>query len=90
MADFNLNSQYQAYLKMVGLEESRMIPIQRIETKRAFMAGCGQMLVLMRDEVSQLTEDNAVEALESMFYQTEDFWSKELVNQEINKIYPNH
>lgn len=78
MADFNLDSQYKAYLKMVGLDESKMIPIQRIETKRAFMAGCGQMLVLMRDEVSQLQEDNAVEALESMIQQTETFWTDEV------------
>ena len=90
MADFNLDSQYQAYLKMVGLEESKMIPIQRIETKRAFMAGCGQMLVLMRDEVGALEENNAIEAMESMFYQTEDFWAKEMVKQEIKKVYPNH
>lgn len=77
MTDFNLENQYRAYLKMVGLDESKMIPIQRTETKRAFMAGCGQMLILMRDEVTQLDEDNAVEALEGMIAQTEKFWTDE-------------
>lgn len=54
MNQFNLENQYQIYLQLVNLNESTMSPIQRTETRRAFMAGCGQMLVLMRDEVGAL------------------------------------
>ena len=36
-----LEKQYQLYLERVGITESQMHPIQKIETKRAFMGACG-------------------------------------------------
>ncbi len=53
MEKFNLEIQYQKYLERVGFKESQMGDTQRVETKRAFMGGCGQMLVILRDDISQ-------------------------------------
>ncbi|MGB3452928.1 MAG: hypothetical protein WBA59_03760 [Moheibacter sp.] len=77
MTKFKIEDQYQQYLKKVGLKEENMHPTQRVETKRAFMAGCGQMLVLLRDEIGELEEDDAVEQMGSLLNQVSEFWIKE-------------
>jgi hypothetical protein len=77
MIQFNIEFQYQAYLKRVGLKEVNMHPIQRQETKRAFMGAVGQMLVLLRDDLSELEEDVAVMHLENMTQQVGYFWEKQ-------------
>lgn len=64
--EFDLEYQYQLYLKRVKISESQMHPIQRVETKQAFMAACAQMLFLLRDEVAALPEDEAIEVFEKM------------------------
>lgn len=81
MNQFNLENQYQIYLQLVNLNESTMSPIQRTETRRAFMAGCGQMLVLMRDEVGALEENAAINAMENMLQQAANFWTIENISK---------
>ncbi len=83
---FNVEYQYQLYLERVGLKESEMNPIQRVETKRAFMGACGQMLMLLRDDVFELpTDEMAVEALENMIEQVGKFFMLETLNHQISK-----
>lgn len=81
MEKFNLAKQYQQYLERIGINENQMHPIQKQETKRAFFGACGQMLVLLREDVSQLNEDEAIKVLENMNNQVYSFW----VNENINK-----
>lgn len=64
--EFDLEYQYRRYLQRVKLSESQMHPIQRAETKQAFMAACGQMLFLFSDELAALPEDEAMRVLENM------------------------
>lgn len=71
---FNLEYQYQNYLNLVGLDEEKMNKIQAKETKQAFFAGCGAIIVLMRDEISELEEKEAIEQLESLNNQLMQFW----------------
>ena len=47
----NLEEQYQFYLKKVKLKESEMGQIQQQEMRRTFMAACGQMFVLLTDDM---------------------------------------
>lgn len=77
MDQFNLENQYQLYLERVGITESQMHPIQRAETKRAFMGACGQMLILLHKDLGALEEDKAIEQLEDMMNQVQAFWLKE-------------
>lgn len=75
--EFNLEHQYQLYLERVKLKESQMSLIQRQELKRAFMGACGQMLVLLRDELGELPENEAVETLQNLHDQVGNFWLAE-------------
>lgn len=83
---FNVEYQYQLYLERVSLKESEMNPIQRVETKRAFMGACGQMLLVLRDDVSELpTEEIAADTLESMLDQVAKYFMKEVLTHQISK-----
>lgn len=77
MEQFNLETQYQLYLERVGIKESQMHCTQKVETKRAFMGACGQMLILLRDDLAALEEDKAVQQLQNMLNQVQSFWLKE-------------
>ena len=76
-AEFNLEHQYQLYLEKVNLKESEMHYAQRIETRRAFMGACGQIIVLLRDDLTKLDEREALATLQNMTNQVGDFFVRE-------------
>lgn len=78
---FDLEHQYQLYLQRVGLSESRMGDVQKQETKRAFMGACGQMFVLLRDELSKLDEDVAIQKWQAMLNQAKNYFIEETNKQ---------
>ncbi|MGB0521438.1 MAG: hypothetical protein ACPGJS_00690 [Flammeovirgaceae bacterium] len=84
--NFDLQHQYKLYLQRVNLDESTMHPVQRIETKRAFMGACGQMLLLLRDDLTQLSEEKAAETLQDMITQVQIFFTEECkrINSTLN------
>lgn len=74
----DLEDQFSFYLNKVGLSKSEMHPIQLTETKRAFMGACGQMLVLFRDVLGAIEdEDKAILQMEDLFNQIQIFWNNE-------------
>lgn len=64
MKDFSIENQYKTYLERVNMKEESMHPVQRVELKRAFFGAVGQLLLLMRDEISELPEDESLKVLE--------------------------
>jgi len=74
---FNIKRLYLHYLNKVGLKESEMHPAQRIETERAFYAGCSSTLVIMVDVEAKRSSQEQVEGIQYMFKQTEEFWDKQ-------------
>lgn len=74
---FDLDHQYQLYLKRVGLIESNMHPIQKAETKRAFIGACGQMLLLLRDDLGALEENLAIKTMQDMINQVANYFMNE-------------
>lgn len=81
MANKNLeiDHQYQLYLKRMGLDEDKMHPQQKVETKRAFMGGCAQMLALMFDDIADIEDENkAVLTLEDLNIQLQQYWKDQL------------
>ena len=74
---FNLEHQFKLYLQRVGLPHLDVRGIQYRETKRAFFGACGQMLDLMRSDVADLPEENAIIILEDMWNQVGNFWLKQ-------------
>jgi hypothetical protein len=72
---FELEHQYQLYLQRVGLKESAMHPVQKRQIKQAFIGGIGQMLILLRDDVGAIEdEDEAVKVMESLLNQVGDYF----------------
>lgn len=63
MEKFNVEYQYQLYLKQMGLSEETMHPEQKLQIKNTFYGSFGQLLLLMRDEISELEEDKAIDVL---------------------------
>jgi hypothetical protein len=77
---FDLNYQWRQYCQMVGVPEEKMHPVQRVETKRAFMGACGQMLLLLRDDVAEYEETEAIVLFKNMLAQVEAFWKEEVLH----------
>lgn len=73
MNKFSIEEQYQFYLKLVKLDEATMHTIQKTQLKQTFYMACGQMLMMMREDLSKLTEEEAVNILNDMWDQVYQF-----------------
>lgn len=80
MEKFNIEKQFQAYLKRVGLSEALMPKEQTTELRRAFFGSWGQFLVILQQEVI-ITEEEAFKVLDDMQDQVANFWLRETKNQ---------
>lgn len=76
----NIEKQFENYLTRVGLQKYQMSEVQYNETKKAFYAGASAMLVLFRGEIPDLSEVQAMAAMEKLWQEAEFFWNKFLVN----------
>lgn len=79
--EFDLTHQFELYLERVGLKGKYMPEVQYTETKRAFFGACGQMLILLRNEVGKLSEDDAMVIFENLLKQIGEFWNKQTNKQ---------
>lgn len=75
---FNVHNQYEIYLEKSGLADQDLGEIQKTETKRAFMAGFGQSIVLLTQEVAKLDEKEGVKIIKSLIRQVQDYFTEEL------------
>lgn len=83
---FNIHYQWKKYLERAGVREEDMPPIQQSEMKKAFYGACGQMLILLRDELGDLAqkiggvkgEIAAAAVLQQMLDQIQSFWETEV------------
>lgn len=77
MQQFNLEYQYQLYLERVSLKEENMHHEQRKQLKQAFMGACGQLLILFRDDLGGIEdEEKAIATMQDMLNQVGDYWLK--------------
>ncbi len=74
MDNFNLEYHYGMFLNRMNLQEPFMHPQQKKQLKETFYAASGQMLLLLRDEISKLDEDEAMAAFEDMMSQVQNFF----------------
>ena len=77
MQEFNLEHQYQLYLERMALSESTMHPQQKIQLRQTFFGASGQMLILLRDELSKLEEEKAMKTLQDLINQVGNFFLAE-------------
>lgn len=84
--DFDLTYQWGLFCERSGLPENKMPPDQKREMKRAFIGACGQMLILLRDELGdygdKYGEEAASEILQKMLDQVASFWEREMQKQQ--------
>ena len=74
---FNLNHQYKLLLKRMGFKERQLNPTQRRVMKEMVFAGWAQLLILMRDDLGGIEDENeAVETMQHLHNQTFDFVMK--------------
>lgn len=83
--DFDLGYQWGLFLERCGISGITMPEDQHREMKRAFMGACGQMLILLRDDLGDYDDKYGVEAssnvLQNMLDQVSDFWQSEMEKQ---------
>ena len=56
---YSIESQYQFYLSLCGLEEDKMPAEQKRQLRHAYYAACGQMFILQDDFINVLPEEDA-------------------------------
>lgn len=74
MKQFNLEYQYSLFLERMQLSEAKMHPIQKTQLKETFFGAWGQLLFLLRDEISQLENEAAVDQVQGMLNQVGNFF----------------
>lgn len=80
--DFTIEQQWLRFLERCGVQPGQLHWHQESEMKKAFYASAGQILIMSRDELAELTDDEAVNALEAMMQEVTDFWAQEKENYE--------
>lgn len=81
MSKFNIENQYKLYLKRMNLNEDKMPKTQIIETKRAFYGAFGQLLMLLQNDITSLSDEQALKTLDNMINQVGHFFLNETHKQ---------
>lgn len=71
---FQLEHQWNLYLERVGLKGKSLPVNQYREMKQTFFGACGQILLLLRDDVAALDDDEAMKVMESFINQVGEFF----------------
>lgn len=82
MEEFNIEHQYQLYLKRMSLSESSMHSDQKIQMRQTFFGAFGQAMILMRDGIGAIENDiEAVNVMKDMINQVGQFFLAETHRQ---------
>lgn len=84
---FNLEHQYQLYLQRMALSENAMHPQQKVQLRQTFFGATGQMLILLKDEVSKLEDKEATGIMQDLLNQVVDFFSDEAKKQKTRPLF---
>lgn len=77
----NLEEQFQNYLQRAGYTPQKMNPTQLKVMRDTFFAACGQMLVLIRDGIGAIeNEDVAIAAMQDLLNQVGNHFLKSSQN----------
>lgn len=88
MDNLSVEAQWNLYLKRGGLDPSILPPDQYIETRRAFYAGVAQTLILLRDDITEVSGDDeqkGIAILEGLMREVSDFWQAEEATEEMRR-----
>lgn len=76
-----VEEHYQFYLEKMGLDESKMHPTQRTETRRVFFGSWGQLLMFMQNDIVELSDQEGFQILDGMVNEVGQFFINEVHNQ---------
>jgi hypothetical protein len=77
LSKFTVDAMFNEYLKTVKLDARKMVPHQLRETRRAFYGAVTQLIILQRDELTKLTEEQGMQVLYNLLQESHNFWLKE-------------
>lgn len=72
-----IKAQFQLYLDKIGLNKSNISDIQYKETRKAFYAGAALTLLNMRDNISELSEEEGIEEFDKLINESKEFFKSE-------------
>lgn len=75
-APFSIKYQKNQFFKQAGIKVPPMSQMQADEMEKAFYGACGQMMVLLRDELPKLPEEEAIFTLQTMLEEVVTFWKE--------------
>lgn len=81
---FNLEEQYQFFLKAIGLKD--LNAMQDYILRQTFMGASATMLKLLTSGINVLEEDEALKKIDSLFNQIENYHTN-LIGSEFLKDY---
>ena len=81
---FDLDLQYDLYLKLIGATEDMMGPEQRVEMKRVFIAGIAQCYTIFIGDLPKLKDAQQDLALMRIEEQIMAFWKRENIRHNPN------
>jgi hypothetical protein len=71
--EFDLEWQYQQFLKRVALNENEMHEEQKKQLRLVFMGSWGQALLTLRDDVGALPDKDAIDTMQGMLNQVSNY-----------------
>lgn len=69
--------QFDFFLKKSVLKQSEMSDVQFIETRRAFYAGFGQMIILLTTKIGEVPDEEGIKILEGFLNEVSEFYKNE-------------
>lgn len=69
--------QFDFFLKKSDLKQSEMSDVQFIETRRAFYAGFGQMIILLTTKIGEVPDEEGIKILEGFLNEVSEFYKNE-------------
>lgn len=80
--DFTIKQQWDRFMERCGMAPGEMPKVQETEMSKAFYGSAGQILIMIRDEVSELKEEDAVVVLDNMMDEIMKFWQDQVAEHE--------
>lgn len=69
-----IESLFKKYLKLSDLDSRRMPPVQVRETRRAFYAAVGMLIIFQRDVLGKKSDKEAIKCLERFLIEVGEYY----------------
>lgn len=74
---FNVESRFQQYCTIAGVNLDTCPTAQVIEMRRTYYAACGALLLFLKNDLTQLPDDDGADELERILNSVEAFFKRQ-------------